>query len=62
MPRAVLAAAERAQAALNERRQLAGLPGIDCGLALHAGDVMYGNIGSDTRLDVTVIEPASRSG
>ena len=58
---AALAAAERAQAALieeNERRQLAGLPRIDYGLALHVGDVMYGNIGSDTRLDFTVIGPA----
>ena len=58
---AALTAAERAQAALikeNERRELEGLPGINYGLALHAGDVMYGNIGSDTRLDFTVIGPA----
>jgi len=31
---------------------------IEYGLALHVGDVMYGNIGSDTRLDFTVIGPA----
>jgi adenylate cyclase len=58
---AALAAAERAQAALveeNRRRQDLGLPRIDYGLALHVGDVMYGNIGSDTRLDFTVIGPA----
>lgn len=58
---AALAAAERAQAALideNLRRQEAGLPRIEYGLALHAGDVMYGNIGSDTRLDFTAIGPA----
>ena len=58
---AALTAAERAQAALareNERRELEGLPRINYGLALHAGDVMYGNIGSDTRLDFTVIGPA----
>src|ERR1700726_636680 len=59
--RAALIAAERAQAALreeNERRGKAGLPRIEYGLALHLGDVMYGNIGSDTRLDFTVIGPA----
>lgn len=59
---AALIAAERAQAALteeNRRRESAGLPRIEYGLALHVGDdVMYGNIGSDTRLDFTVIGPA----
>ena len=58
---AALNAAERAQAALadeNGRRESAGRPRIDYGLALHVGDVMYGNIGSDTRLDFTVIGPA----
>jgi adenylate cyclase len=58
---AALAAAERAQKALreeNRRRQGASLPRIEYGLALHVGDVMYGNIGSDTRLDFTVIGPA----
>ncbi len=56
-----LAAAKRAEAALvgeNSRRDAAGLPRIAYGLALHVGDVMYGNIGSDTRLDFTVIGPA----
>ncbi|THD60010.1 MAG: adenylate/guanylate cyclase domain-containing protein [Bradyrhizobium sp.] len=58
---AALSAAGRAQAALideNLRRKPSGLPRIDYGLALHVGDVMYGNIGSDTRLDFTVIGPA----
>jgi adenylate cyclase len=58
---AALSAAGRAQAALideNLRREPLGLPRIDYGLALHVGDVMYGNIGSDTRLDFTVIGPA----
>ena len=58
---AALSAAERAQAALideNVRRQRLGLPRIEYGLALHVGDVMYGNIGSETRLDFTVIGPA----
>jgi adenylate cyclase len=59
--RAALGAAKRAQAALveeNERRKTFDLPHIDYGLALNVGDVMYGNIGSDTRLDFTVIGPA----
>jgi adenylate cyclase len=59
--RAALSAAEQAQEALaqeNARRERASLPRIDYGLALHLGDVMYGNIGSDTRLDFTVIGPA----
>lgn len=59
--RTALSAAQRAQGALaaeNGRREAAGLPRIDYGLALHVGDVMYGNIGSDTRLDFTVIGPA----
>jgi adenylate cyclase len=58
---AALRAAELAQSVLrkeNERRKESGLPQINYGLALHLGDVMYGNIGSDTRLDFTVIGPA----
>lgn len=56
-----LAAARTAQDALaetNRHRTAMGLQAIDYGLALHVGDVMYGNIGSDTRLDFTVIGPA----
>lgn len=58
---AALQAAEHAQAALskeNLQRQGSGLQQIYYGLALHVGDVIYGNIGSDTRLDFTVIGPA----
>jgi len=50
--------AETALSEENARRGTAGLPRIEYGLALHVGDVMYGNIGSDTRLDFTVIGPA----
>jgi adenylate cyclase len=58
---AALIAARHAAAALteeNKRREEARLPRIEYGLALHLGDVLYGNIGSDTRLDFTVIGPA----
>lgn len=58
---AALKAARSAQAALveeNRRREMSGAARIDYGIALHIGDVIYGNIGSDTRLDFTVIGPA----
>jgi adenylate cyclase len=44
--------------ARNAERQAAGLPLIECGLALHMGSVHYGNIGAPDRLDFTVIGPA----
>ena len=42
----------------NLLRAASGAPQIHYGLALHLGDVMYGNIGGDARLDFTVIGPA----
>jgi len=45
--------------ALNKRRQEAGDPPIRYGLALHVGDVMYGNIGVPQRLEFTVIGRAA---
>ena len=33
-------------------------PVVDFGIALHVGDLMYGNIGGNGRLDFTVIGPA----
>jgi len=43
---------------LNVRREAEGRPAIRCGIALHVGDVSYGNIGTADRLDFTVIGPA----
>lgn len=51
-------AARGCVAAANQRRVAKGLPMTDMYLALHIGDVFYGNIGSKDRLDFTVIGPA----
>ncbi len=45
-------------ATINERRAAADLPHTEFTLALHLGDVMYGNIGAEDRLDFTVVGPA----
>jgi adenylate cyclase len=55
--RAAHAATEKL-AARNRERRAAGEPEIRFGLALHLGEVSYGNIGAPTRLDFTVIGPA----
>ncbi len=51
-------AARSAIARLNRERSAAGLPVTSFTLALHQGEVLYGNIGSRERLDFTVIGPA----
>jgi adenylate cyclase len=59
--RAALAAAARLRkdaAKLTRTRSEAGLPVTQVYLALHIGDVFYGNVGSEDRLDFTVIGPA----
>jgi adenylate cyclase len=59
--RAALDAAEEAAAAiavLNVGRGAAGLPAVTVDLALHVGDLLYGNVGAADRLDFTVIGPA----
>jgi len=43
---------------LNERRVAAGAPVTDTHLALHMGELLYGNVGSPRRLDFTVLGPA----
>lgn len=51
-------AAHARLAARNAERRDAGAPEIRYGLALHLGEVHYGNIGAPDRLDFTVIGPA----
>jgi adenylate cyclase len=56
-----LEAAREAMAALatiNDRRRAAGEPAAAVDLALHLGEVLYGNVGAVDRLDFTVIGPA----
>lgn len=50
--------ARRGMRELNARRTQRGSFELGFGVALHVGDVMYGNIGTATRLDFTVIGPA----
>ncbi|WP_170763947.1 adenylate/guanylate cyclase domain-containing protein [Ruegeria lacuscaerulensis] len=49
---------QKRMADLNTRRTADGLPVSNYTLALHAGEILYGNIGAETRLDFTVIGPA----
>lgn len=56
--RAALEAAVRALeavAALSMEREKLGQSPLQIGVALHRGEVMYGNIGASNRLDFTVI-------
>src|SRR5262249_27390191 len=58
---AALAAAREILArveALNAAETAAGNPALSLDIALHAGEVTYGNIGTAHRLDFTVIGPA----
>ena len=52
------AEATRALDALNDTRGRAGKPTAAVDIALHLGEVLYGNIGAADRLDFTVIGPA----
>ena len=44
--------------ALNERRSADGRPVTSAYVGLHVGEVFYGNIGSEDRLDFTLVGPA----
>ena len=58
---AAIIAAEAAVAgvaALNQDLVNTGAAPVHCGVAIHVGEVMYGNVGSADRLDFTVIGPA----
>jgi adenylate cyclase len=58
---AALAAAAKVRklaTTLSRQRAKEALPTSEVYLALHLGDVFYGNIGSKDRLDFTVIGPA----
>ncbi|MES5483746.1 adenylate/guanylate cyclase domain-containing protein [Bradyrhizobium sp. INPA03-11B] len=50
--------ARLAMAALSEKNSMMGRAPMNYGIGVHVGDVMYGNIGSRSRLDFTVIGPA----
>ncbi|NKB49228.1 MAG: adenylate/guanylate cyclase domain-containing protein [Alphaproteobacteria bacterium] len=58
---AAVGAAREAVRRLEERnveRQEKNIPALGYGIALHMGEVVYGNIGAPNRLDFTVIGPA----
>jgi class 3 adenylate cyclase len=58
---AALRAATAAQAGmthLDQERSLRGLPPLSFGVALHLGEIFWGNIGAADRLDFTAIGPA----
>jgi adenylate cyclase len=44
--------------ALNATEMAAGNPALSLNIALHTGEVTYGNIGTADRLDFTVVGPA----
>ena len=45
-------------ATLNARREAHGMPVTSAHIALHVGELLYGNLGSPRRLDFTVLGPA----
>ena len=55
---AAAGAASRQFETVNQERATEGAPSMEFGIALHRGDLTYGNIGTTKRLDFTVIGSA----
>jgi adenylate cyclase len=53
-----VSAAQAGMAHLNQARGRQGLPSLHFGLALHLGEMLWGNVGTADRLDFTAIGPA----
>jgi adenylate cyclase len=53
-----VSAARAGMAHLDEERRRQGLPPLPFGVALHLGEMLWGNIGAADRLDFTAIGPA----
>ena len=53
-----VAAARAGMAHLDRERAAQGLPPLPFGMALHLGEMLWGNIGTADRLDFTAIGPA----
>jgi class 3 adenylate cyclase len=53
-----VSAARVGMARLDEQRLQQGLPALPFGVALHLGEILWGNIGAANRLDFTAIGPA----
>ena len=53
-----VSAVRAGMAHLNEARRQQGLPPLSFGMALHVGEILWGNIGAADRLDFTAIGPA----
>ncbi|TIT73407.1 MAG: adenylate/guanylate cyclase domain-containing protein, partial [Mesorhizobium sp.] len=53
-----IGAARAGMAQLNQVRAGQGMPELQFGMALHLGDMVWGNIGTADRLDFTAIGPA----
>lgn len=53
-----IGAARAGMAQLNQVRTSQGMPELQFGMALHLGDMVWGNIGTADRLDFTAIGPA----